>query len=273
MRRRRQTKPRPHRDAAPPEQNRISERRQRSAGARHRRRHRSYLPTRAATASTTSPSAISRRRFSTATSRLRRKSAVSRSAARRRRSRPTSFDCRPTHAGNHVAGLPLGTRGGVSIPYTFAQDGEYEIQMWLARDLNGNVGGLREAPHARAGPPRRPRAGGDLHHSEARRRRHQLDKDLRCACAVRAGPHEIGVTFIRDGSSLIETPRQPLLARFNERRHPRTAPAIDQVSVTGPYGAKGAENTPSRRRLFVCQPEGQRTRTRKSSARGRLCPR
>ena len=45
----------------------------------------------------------------------------------------------------HVSGLPLGTRGGVSIPYTFVQDGEYEIQMWLARDLNGNVGGLRDA--------------------------------------------------------------------------------------------------------------------------------
>ena len=44
----------------------------------------------------------------------------------------------------HVAGLPLGTRGGVSIPYTFAQDGEYEVQVWLARDLSGNVGGLRE---------------------------------------------------------------------------------------------------------------------------------
>ena len=44
----------------------------------------------------------------------------------------------------HVAGLPLGTRGGASIPYTFPQDGEYEVQVWLARDLSGNVGGLRE---------------------------------------------------------------------------------------------------------------------------------
>ena len=48
-------------------------------------------------------------------------------------------------AGNHVPGLPIGTRGGLSIPYTFAQDGDYDIQVWLARDLNGNVGGLREA--------------------------------------------------------------------------------------------------------------------------------
>src|SRR5262249_1403037 len=37
---------------------------------------------------------------------------------------------------------------------------------------------------------------------------------------------------------------------------PRTAPAIDQVPVTGPYSPKGAEDTPSRHRLFVCRPTG-----------------
>ena len=49
---------------------------------------------------------------------------------------------------DHLPGLPLGTRGGVSVPYTFAQDGEYDIQIWLARYLEGNVSGLREPrPH------------------------------------------------------------------------------------------------------------------------------
>jgi mono/diheme cytochrome c family protein len=154
---------------------------------------------------------------------------------------------------DHVPGLPIGTRGGVSISYTFAQDGEYDIQMWLARDLNGNVGGLREPrthelvllldrePVATF-TIRKP-AGDDT----------QLDKDLKARIAVSAGPHDIGVTFVREGSSLIETARQPQQSRFNERRQPRTGPAIDQVSVTGPHVAKGAENTPSRRRLFVCQ--------------------
>src|SRR5438477_1459479 len=48
----------------------------------------------------------------------------------------------------YVAGLPMGTRGGMSVSYTFAQDGEYDIQILLARDLSGNVSGLREArPH------------------------------------------------------------------------------------------------------------------------------
>src|SRR6185369_14636690 len=54
--------------------------------------------------------------------------------------------------------------------------------------------------------------------------------------------------------SLIETARQPLQSRFNERRSPRMTPAISQVSVTGPYGPRGADNTPSRRRIFVCRP-------------------
>jgi mono/diheme cytochrome c family protein len=155
----------------------------------------------------------------------------------------------------HVSGLPLGTRGGVSIPYTFVQDGEYEIQMWLARDLNGNVGGLRDPrPHelvvlidrepVKTFLIQKP-AGDDT----------TLDKDLKVRVPVRAGPHEIGVTFIKDASSLLETARQPQLARFNERRHPRTGPALDQVSVSGPYGAQGAEDTPSRRRIFVCRPE------------------
>jgi cytochrome c5 len=158
----------------------------------------------------------------------------------------------------HVAGLPLGTRGGVSIPYTFAQDGEYEIQVWLARDLSGNVGGLRERKRS--------------HEMVFLVDRQQvktftiqklvdddttLDSDLKARVTVSAGPHDIGVTFINDSSSLLEAQRQPLLARFNERRHPRTAPAVDQVSISGPYAAKGAADTPSRRRIFVCRPEGQ----------------
>src|SRR5439155_21175568 len=85
-----------------------------------------------------------------------------------------------------------------------------------------------------------------------------LDKDLKARVTVRAGPHEIGVTFVKDGSSLLETARQPLQSHFNDRRHPRSAPAIDQISMTGPYEAKGAENTPSRRRVFVCRPEAER---------------
>ena len=49
---------------------------------------------------------------------------------------------------DQLPGLPMGTRGGMSTSYTFAQDGEYEIQILLSRNLEGVVSGLREArPH------------------------------------------------------------------------------------------------------------------------------
>ncbi len=157
-----------------------------------------------------------------------------------------------------MPGLPIGTRGGVSVPYTFPQDGEYDIQMWLMRDLAGSAGGLREQlPHELLVLIDRERVGSFTIKKPATPDDDTtLDKNLKLRVPVHAGLHNLGVTFVKEGSSLIETARQPTQSRFNERRHPRTGPAISQVSVTGPYGAKGAEDTPSRRRLFVCRPTG-----------------
>ncbi len=47
---------------------------------------------------------------------------------------------------NHVEGLPLGTRGGTLVRYTFPLDGKYEIRVRLMRNRNENVEGLNE-PH------------------------------------------------------------------------------------------------------------------------------
>ena len=146
----------------------------------------------------------------------------------------------------------------MSTSYTFAQDGEYEIQISLMRDLAGIVSGLREArPHEMLVLlDREPVQTFTI--SKATIGDEVLnEKALKARITVKAGPHNLAVTFVKEGSSLIETPRQPTESRFNDRRHPRTVPAIDQISVTGPYAPKGAVDTPSRRRLFVCQPAGQ----------------
>ena len=154
-----------------------------------------------------------------------------------------------------VSGLPIGTRGGVLIPYTFAQNGEYDIQIYLARGYSGDIDGLKDTqPHEikllldrtpiGEFTVQRPPNGDDS----------LIDRNLKIRVAVTAGPHQLGVTFLRNSSSLIETGRQPLQSQFNERRHPRITPAISQVSVTGPYAPQGADNTPSRRQIFVCRP-------------------
>jgi hypothetical protein len=172
---------------------------------------------------------------------------------------------------DQMPGLPMGTRGGVSVPYTFPQDGEYDIQIWLMRDLAGSVGGMREQiPHELLVLVDREQVGSfTIKRPKTPDEDTTLDKNLKLRIPVHAGPHSVAVTFVKEGSSLIETARQPTQSRFNERRHPRTAPAISQVSLTGPYAANGTAttDTPSRRRLFVCRPAGQAKEQEEKCAR------
>ena len=157
----------------------------------------------------------------------------------------------------HVPGLPIGTRGGVVVSHTFPQDGQYDIQVLLARNRSGNIGGLRDPrPHElQFLLDRMPIAGFTIARPEGNDDT-LLDRNLKVRVPVTAGPHQLGVTFARDGDSVPETERQPLQSHFNETRHPRQTPAVYQVTVTGPYAPQGAADTPSRNRLFVCRPEG-----------------
>ncbi len=149
--------------------------------------------------------------------------------------------------------LPFGTRGGVLIPHNFPAGGEYEIHITLSRDRNEHVEGLY-VPHEvelmiDGRQVRRfvvePADGRD--HTD-------VDKHLFARIPVSAGRHEIGATFLKKSSALIESERQPYLARFNMDRHPRTQPAVYSVSIVGPYGAAKKSETESRRRIFVCRP-------------------
>jgi hypothetical protein len=154
----------------------------------------------------------------------------------------------------HFERLPLGTRGGVVVHYTFPLDAEYDFNIRLARDRNEHVEGLREAHEVelmldgeriRLFTVKPPPAGSD---------HHGVDKDLTVRLPVKAGPHTVGVTFPKRPSLLLETERQPYQAHFNMDRHPRIQPAVYSVSVNGPYETKGPGTTPSRQRIFLCRP-------------------
>lgn len=152
-----------------------------------------------------------------------------------------------------VEGLPLGTRGGALLPYTFPRDGDYELRLRLARDRNEEVEGLR-GPHQlivllddrQVGtftitPPK-----GGAHHL--------VDEHLTLRLPVTAGPHRVGITFLAQNTALDETLRQPYHSRFNTHRHPRRSPALFQVTITGPFTSPHAGDSPSRRRIFPVWP-------------------
>ena len=154
-----------------------------------------------------------------------------------------------------VDGLPLGTRGGTRFTHNFPVDADYQIVIRLMRDRDEQVEGLRE-PHQiellldrerlRLFEVVPPRHVGD--HSA-------VDTHLKARIPVSAGPHEIGVTFLKRPWAVLETDRQPYQAHYNVYRHPRLQPAVYEVAITGPYDAKGPGRTPSRDRIFTCRPE------------------
>ena len=158
----------------------------------------------------------------------------------------------------HLDGLPFGTRGGTVLVHVFPLDGEYEVEVRLARNRNENVEGLHETHVLEmtldgerlelfAVVPNRNRLGS-YYADEG------VDKHLNLHIPVTAGPHVFGTAFLQKNSALIETERQPYQAQFNQDRHPRQQPAVYSVSITGPFDPTGAGNTPSRDLIFTCRP-------------------
>ena len=161
----------------------------------------------------------------------------------------------------HVAGLPLGTRGGTTFAHHFPQAGLYEFELKLTRDRDEMVEGLyrehridvlidRDRRHAFTVRP--PENLGNWNNRDFT----HSDSHLKVRLPIAAGTHQVGVTFPMTAASLRQTKRQPFDASFNRHRHPRQTPAIFQVSIVGPFDAGGPGETQPRQLIFGEHPHG-----------------
>src|SRR5262245_19894442 len=150
--------------------------------------------------------------------------------------------------------LPLGTRGGVSIPYQFPLDAEYAVKVEPlgggadSHQLEVAIDGARVKLFDLT-----PRSGlgvGQGYDSEG--------AAFEVRLPVKAGPHVVAVTFVTKSSALIEGVRDPFFAPHAEGA-PRTQPAVGSVTIVGPFNSTGVSSTPSRERIFVCRPAGAAT--------------
>jgi mono/diheme cytochrome c family protein len=167
-----------------------------------------------------------------------------------------TFRVRPdiTQDHSHVDGLPLGTRGGTLVRYQFPQDGEYEVQVWLMRDRNDELEGLKGSHVMEVLLDREFKNSFTITRPPRGQSDREVDGNLKTRFPVSAGLHELGVTFVSQPFSLVETERQPLNVHYNFYRHPRLGPAVFQVAITGPFAATQQGDSPSRRRIFTCYP-------------------
>jgi mono/diheme cytochrome c family protein len=130
----------------------------------------------------------------------------------------------------HIDGLPIGTRGGVLIRHTFPLDAEYEFTIGGGR--GGGGGG-----------------GTDVTLDGAKL---TLQNTGKFRIPVSAGPHTIGVAVMdRQRGAGVDDAYSDFRSANNGFT---TAGGVQNIAIMGPFNAKGAGDTPSRRRIFVCRP-------------------
>ena len=156
----------------------------------------------------------------------------------------------------HRDGLPFGTRGGASVSYNFPRDGEYDIKVELLdlfaaapirepHQLELSVDGERVTIFTLT-PRDRESDQGVAYNSGP--------DELQVRVRVNAGPRVVTATFIKKTDALAESVRQPFARPHGEGDYLLYQPHLGTVTVTGPFNATGVDDTPARRRIFVCQP-------------------
>ncbi|HEX4999224.1 MAG TPA: DUF1592 domain-containing protein [Terriglobia bacterium] len=170
-----------------------------------------------------------------------------------------TFQAEPGNQLTHVAGLPLGTRGGVLGKVDLPSDGEYVVNIPdLATHIWGNglefenplivtldnkvvyetvVGGEEDMKQY------------DQVLNGALDRVNVRLKNIRFFAT--AGPHKVGVTFKHRTFAESDDQLQMFAPGGGQDRLYR----IPSFQLQGPFNAKGLSSTPSRERIFSCHPD------------------
>ena len=199
--------------------------------------------------------------------------------------------------------LPFGTRGGIAVRSEFPVDGTYIVKVDVGaaqgHELEITVDGERVAlrslggggrgapavdappgqpdpadpdptppsvarpavPGRGAGPAGAAGAAGAGGGRAGGRGRGAAPGPLEFPLTLKAGPKLIGVAFVQRTEARDEATLRPRM------RSRGTQPAINSVTISGPYNATGRGDSPSRRRIFVCRPVGRGRRSFRARAR------
>ena len=172
--------------------------------------------------------------------------------------------------------LPLGSRGGIAIHYDFPADGEYLVKIRLRRQYADHIMGMGwkqrldvrldgklmkqftvggDAP-GKPVPASFSGAGNSFGDPEWEKYMLTADDPLELRIQAKAGPRVVGVSFVREQwePEFVPQPLQRGRVITNDEVYMDYA-SVETVQIGGPYQAGGvAKDTPSRRKIFVCQP-------------------
>ena len=159
-----------------------------------------------------------------------------------------------TAQNHHIEGLPFGTRGGILFKHQFPADGDYTFNVkGVTGYFQAVLGGI---------------SGERLEITVDGERVHLFDWDKEISnttgrgrwtpkIPIKAGLHTVGVTFLQTNDIPGTELNRPFQRTMNT---PGSIPGfifyphVGQVTVEGPHDAKGASETASRQKIFICRP-------------------
>jgi hypothetical protein len=199
--------------------------------------------------------------YLTAAAEISRLAVGDRAATPREATYPVS---RWTSQREHVEGAPYGTRGGVSVVHTFPADGEYRFRVSFYHETTGALyGNGRAALHTAEAPEQ-----VEISIDGARAALLNIDRWMNTSdpdgvnlrsepIRITTGPHRVSAAFIRRFEGPVQDLISPLdwsLASTSiaDAYGITTVPHLRDMAITGPFGATGVSETPSRRKIFTC---------------------
>jgi hypothetical protein len=176
-----------------------------------------------------------------------------------------TFKASPGNQLTHVPGLPLGTRGGILAKVDLPADGEYHINIAdMATHIWGN-GMEYENPLVVTVDNKivyQTVVGGeedsklyDQVQSGALDRVNARLKNIKFQTT--AGPHKIAVSFRRQSFAESDDQLQMFAPGGGQDRSYR----VSSFQLLGPFDATGLSSTPSRDRIFSCNPAKDKNKT------------
>ncbi len=164
----------------------------------------------------------------------------------------------------HIEGLPFGTRGGILVNHIFPSDGEYTLSITPIFGDNMSPQGFGTIANEKI----EVLLDGELvelldwvGNREGQGVAFGEDRDggnaMEVTFETTGGPHEVGVTFLATNfAPLLDLNRQ------FERKTIQTGPTpgytffphVGSIRIQGPFNSAVPQDSPSRDRVFVCQP-------------------
>ena len=175
--------------------------------------------------------------------------------------------------------LPFGSRGGLAVRHYFPLDGEYLFKVDLRRNFYNYIRGLGNVPHQL-----------DLRVDKARVHTFMVggafdgarcatsycgsgsggfpewgnysvtaDEELYFRMPVQAGMRLVGLAFLRRPAldeGVLQPRPSPATFGYSTDDRQDGNPAVSRLTITGPFDGDAPTETASRRRILVCQPDG-----------------